>query len=318
MSMSDVPDQIPSRPASFIRRVIRYWSLNPVVSTDVIAGRALLSVVAILTFLTALSAGAAQLVMQTTSSWQASIISEVTIQIKPEKSRDIDADMNAIAEFIRPLSGIKDVRLYTQEESAKLLRPWLGEDVSFDQLPIPRMIAIAIDKAKPFDQDIIRAELETSFPNAVLDDHRDWMERLGLMSGIVAASAGALMILVIFATAMAIAFATRGTMAGNRDIIEVLHFIGASDSYIAGEFQRYFARLGLIGGIYGGLGALIVLTLLKANFAVMTGVDLLSSSEALSIGWLPMAAMSGVVVLVTCVAALVSRITVHRTIGRLI
>jgi cell division transport system permease protein len=41
----------------------------------------------------------------------------------------------------------------------------------------------------------------------------------------------------------------------------VLHFIGARDSFIAGEFQRHFLMLGLKGGTAGG-GAAILLFLL--------------------------------------------------------
>ena len=42
-------------------------------------------------------------------------------------------------------------------------------------------------------------------------------------------------------------------MAGNREIIEVLHFVGASDAFIAREFQSHFRRLGLRGAIIGEL-----------------------------------------------------------------
>src|SRR5204862_307804 len=61
-----------------------------------------------------------------------------------------------------------------------------------------------------------------------------------------------IVILVIAATALAVAFATRGAMAGNREIVEVLHFVGATDSYIARQFQKHFLSLGLRGGGIGG------------------------------------------------------------------
>ena len=316
--MSDDLHHSADHAPNLLQRIVRFWSLSPVVATDVIAGRALMSVIAILTFLAALAAGAAQLVTQTSSSWQASIISEVTIQVRPEKARNIENDLSAIADIARAQDGVKSVRIYTREESAKLLQPWLGDNVSLDDLPIPRMIAITVSAPNAFDSNGLRAQLSKPFPHAVLDDHRGWLQRLGLISGVVAAAATGLMALVIFATALAIAFATRGAMAGNRDIIEVLHFIGASDSYIAGEFQRHFVRLSLIGGSYGGIAALVILTALKTYFAAMTGDNVLSSSSFLTIGWLAMAAICGVVCLVTLVAAIVSRFTVHHTIGRLI
>ena len=50
---------------------------------------------------------------------------------------------------------------------------------------------------------------------------------------------------------------TRGAMAANRPIVEVLHFVGAQDRYIANRFLRHFLRLGLEGGLIGGLAAML-------------------------------------------------------------
>ena len=58
-----------------------------------------------------------------------------------------------------------------------------------------------------------------------------------------------------------VAFATRGAMASNRTIVEVLHFVGAKDSYIARQFQSHFLTLGLKGGALGGGAALVFLAL---------------------------------------------------------
>ena len=51
-------------------------------------------------------------------------------------------------------------------------------------------------------------------------------------------------LLVLIATMLSVTFATRGAMATNRPVIEVLHFIGAKDSFIAGHIQRHFLVLG--------------------------------------------------------------------------
>ena len=58
--------------------------------------------------------------------------------------------------------------------------------------------------------------------------------------------------LVIVATIISVSFATRGAMAANRPIVEVLHFVGAGDRFIANRFLRHFLRLGLQGGVIGG------------------------------------------------------------------
>ena len=57
-----------------------------------------------------------------------------------------------------------------------------------------------------------------------------------------------MLVLVLIATMLSVTFATRGAMATNRPVIEVLHFIGAKDGFIARHFQRHFLLLGLKGG----------------------------------------------------------------------
>ena len=60
------------------------------------------------------------------------------------------------------------------------------------------------------------------------------------------------------ATILSVTFATRGAMATNKTVIEVLHFVGAKNGFIARNFQHHFLLLGLQGGAIGG-GAAIVL-----------------------------------------------------------
>ena len=69
--------------------------------------------------------------------------------------------------------------------------------------------------------------------------------------------ASAILVLMLAATVLSVAFATRGAMATNRPIVEVLHFVGAKDGFIASQFQRHFLVLGLEGGALGGGAAIL-------------------------------------------------------------
>jgi cell division transport system permease protein len=123
-------------------------------------------------------------------------------------------------------------------------------------LPIPRLIVVRLRGQRPEDLAALRAALASAAPQANLDDHRIWAERIGTMADAVVVLAAALFALMILAMGTAIAFATRGAMAGNREIVEVLHLVGASDRFIAREFQTHFRRLGLRGSMIGGLAAM--------------------------------------------------------------
>ena len=62
--------------------------------------------------------------------------------------------------------------------------------------------------------------------------------------------------------ALAVAFATSGAMAGSREIVDVLHFVGATDDYICRQYQRQFLVFGLKGGFVGGLAACVAFGLI--------------------------------------------------------
>ena len=107
-------------------------------------------------------------------------------------------------------------------------------------------------------------------------------------------------------------------MAGNREIIEVLHFIGADDHYIAGQFQSHFAILGVRGGLIGGAAAIVVLITIHLTGRLSAGLlEGASLSELAFPGLQIVGATMVVVALVGLIAGIASRMTVHRTIGRL-
>src|SRR5579871_2952710 len=99
---------------------------TPLVPSGTVAGRALVSVIAIMTFLAALTTGAVMLVRGAASDWQSDLAREVTIQVRPAAGRDIDADVDKAAAIARVTPGIAGARVYTKQESSQLLQPWLG------------------------------------------------------------------------------------------------------------------------------------------------------------------------------------------------
>lgn len=233
----------------FRRGIHRDMALVPAAS---IAGRALVTVVAIMTFLASLTAGAAMLISDTSRGWQDEVAREMTIQIRPSAGRDLDADTARAAELASKTPGIASVRAYSKAQSEELLQPWLGTGLDLSELPVPRLVVVGIDKEERPDIEVLRKRLADAIPGSSIDDHRFWLERLAVMAKSVVFVAAVIFTLVLAAMILAVGFATQGAMAGNREIIEVLHFVGAEDSFISRQFQRHFFRLGLRGGAIGG------------------------------------------------------------------
>ena len=232
--------------------------LSPIVPRASIAGRALVAVVAIMTFLASITTGAVLLVSASASEWQSDVASEITIQVRPQAGRNLDKDVAAVVDAMRQQPGIIDTRPFTKEESSQLLEPWLGSGLSLDDLPVPRVIVARVAPGTALDLAALRRSVTQVAPSASVDDHRAWIERMRSMTGATVAAGLGILALVIVATIISVSFATRGAMAANRPIVEVLHFVGAGDRFIADRFFRHFLLLGLEGGLIGGGAAMLL------------------------------------------------------------
>jgi cell division transport system permease protein len=289
-----------------------------IVPQNSIAGRSLTAVVAIMTFLAALTAGAVMMVVSAASDWRSDVGREVTVQIRPVAGRDLEADVRKAADITRAVPGVADVRVYTKEESARLIEPWLGSGLALDELPIPRMIVVKLWDGAPPDFAALRKTLAAQVPSASLDDHRRWIDRMRTMAGTAVAGGVAILLMVLLVTILSVTFATRGAMATNRPIVEVLHYVGATDRFVASQFQRHFLKLGFRGGVIGGAVAIVLFGVLQGANSWLAGTAGGDEAEALfgtfSIGFTGYLAILGQIVLMALVTALASRQTVRRTL----
>jgi cell division transport system permease protein len=289
-----------------------------IVPKSSISGRSLTAVIAIMSFLSALTAGAVMMVVGAASDWRSDVAREVTIQVRPVAGRDTDADVRKAVELTRAAPGIAEVRAYTKEESARLIEPWLGHGLILDDLPIPRMIVVKLWSGAPPDFAALRETLAAQVPGASLDDHRRWIDRMRNMASAAAAGGLAILALVLVVTILSVTFATRGAMATNRPIVEVLHYVGATDGFVARQFQRHFLALGFKGGAIGGGAAIILFGVVQALNTWFTstaaGEEAAALFGSLSIGAFGYLAILGQVLLMAVVTALASRHTVNRTL----
>ncbi|MGY4284413.1 cell division transport system permease protein [Bradyrhizobium sp. LM2.7] len=297
----------------------RARNMSPIVPRASIHGRALVAVVAIMTFLASMTTGTVLLVSASAAEWQSDVASEITIQVRPQAGRDLERDTAAVAEAMRAQAGIVEVKPFTKDESGKLLEPWLGTGLSMDDLPVPRLIIARVQPGTPLDLGALRSRMTQMAPSASVDDHRAWIERMRSMTNATVLAGLGILALVIVATIISVSFATRGAMAANRPIVEVLHFVGAGDRYIANRFLRHFLRLGLEGGVIGGGAAMLVFgfsesiagwfsgTPVGDQFAALLGTFSLRPS-----GYIVLAVQA---VLIGAVTAVASRQTLFATLN---
>ncbi len=288
----------------------------PLVPVDSAGGQALAAVIAILTFLAALCAGGAELVAASSAQWRSEIAREVTIQIRPNPQRAIDDDVARAVTLASRTPGVERAQAFTKEESERLLEPWLGSGLDFKDLPVPRLIVIKLKEDTRPDFGPLRQSLQKDVPGATLDDHALWVSRLSTMANTIIGTGIFLVALVLIAAGLAVIFATRGAMAGNKEVVEVLHFVGANDDFIAKEFQRRFFKLGLRGSAIGA-GAALALTaalglVTRSWRASPAGDQIEALFGAFNMSLTGYMVVILIALLVALITGIVSRLTVRR------
>ncbi len=280
-----------------------------------VTGRTLMALIAIMTFLSCVTLGGVVLVQKSAIAWSNDVGREVTIQIRPIEGEVMESNLRTAVSLAQAVPGVARASILSLEDSKKLLEPWLGSDLDFSALSIPRLVIVELSDPREADLAQLRRNLE-AIRGASLDTHSAWRQQLNTMAGTVVISGLLVLTLIVTATVLAIIFATRGTMASNRAIVDVLHFIGASNRFIAGEFQDRFLAIGLRGGIIGGLAALAFF--FAASLAVgnvlpdASGAQLGVLFGRFSLGWDGMLAIATLVPIIAGLTAITSRMTVRR------
>jgi len=292
----------------------------PIVPAGSVTGRSLTLVITIMCFLACLTAGAVYMMNQSASAWLRDIASEVTVQIDVKERSGIDKLVNDVTAYIARQPGIARARALSVVDATQLLEPWLGQSDALNALPVPRLIAIELDRNAPPDLEQMRLALGAQFPGVTLDDHRRWQQQIRTITRSFALGGLAILLLVGAATTAIIISATKSAMASNRDIVEVLHFVGATDRFIAREFERHFLRLGVRAGIVGAAWAMFVFVAMPTSMELLGGgaVTMAEIRRLIGISTLdaPGYFLLGIVVLVIAsLCMLTSRIGVYRILN---
>jgi cell division transport system permease protein len=268
-------------------------------------------IIGLMTYLACLMLAGSLLLSELLGHWTSGLSGTVTVQVLPherESARLLDERVDKLVRILERTDGINGASAIPLEEIATLLEPWLGGALALDALPLPRLIDVRLDMADPPSMEQLRTMLSNADSGALLDDHGVWQDQLADLVGALELVAGFVVLLVGLATVGIVIFATRSGMAAHREVIEVLHLIGAEDGYIARQFQNLALSQGLRGGIIGiALGAVTIWGLGYAADHVDSAI--LPPVKLLAWHWVVLASLPAV-------TALIAKSTARRTVMR--
>lgn len=277
-------------------------------------GLSLILVIAAMCFLASLALGAALSVAHVTSEWTRDLSGALTVEIKPSQTMKPDEQTKAVLDILHATNGVLSARALTDADTTALLEPWLGKGNVTDDLPLPRLVDVRIDPASPPDLDALARSIADAVPGAEVDTHRQWQAQLMRAARAAEWLAYAVLAVIAATTIAIVTFATRAGLSANREVVEVLHLTGARDRFIAAEVQRHFLHLGLRGGVIGLLLSVAAFLALGAQGGAAS--MFLVPVTGLRLEYYP--ALVGVPLAAALVAVITARVTVLRTLHRLL
>lgn len=249
------------------------------------------------------------------SSWNKSILGSLTVQIIPvndtnkekAKAETLAYEEKAV-EFLRSVNGILKVTPLSDQQLDELLHPWLGDEVNISDLPTPRIIDVKISPKAEIDFLQLAKDLAVASPQASLDNHKLWLNKLIAFADGLKLIASTILLLVAAITSGAIFYTTRMSLGLHHNIIEILHIIGAKDAYIAQQYAKRMAFLGFIGGLIG-LGLAVPAIFFIGNLAKAIEGGIISDASLSLADWVS-------ILILPLFAMLISMLTAYYTVKR--
>ena len=271
----------------------------------------------LMVFLAGLALAAVMDLERALARWDASLTGTLTVEL-PAQTAPNDKSLDAALAVLHAAPGIKSATPIDRAAIAKLIEPWLGTALSPADLELPRLIDVRLDPAGHADLAALRAKLTAAVPNTMLDDHQLWLDSLAHFARSAELTAIGILVLIGGVAVISVSFATRTGLAVHRETIELLHLIGARDTYVARQFERQALRLALVGGTIGlALTAAALMALSQAaNASAFLGysVTLLPALHLHGWNWVVLAVLPLIAGLVAMATA---RLTVLTTLRRL-
>ena len=271
--------------------------------------------IAFMVFLVILAMAGMLVLNATAARWDKGISGTLTVQIMPgENSEKNDDRLREVLSILARMPEVAHYEALSDEKLLELLEPWLGVVAGARDLPLPGLVDVELKPDADLDVAAFAKRLAARVPGTSVDDHRVWLERLVNLIQTAQGLAALVVVFIILATIGTVVFTTRTGLVIHRDAIEILHLIGAQDSYVARQFAGRALALGLKGGLIGLLLALPTLFGIGALARQMDS-SILPDFSLTPVHWVVLIVLP---LAVAVIAMLTARLTVMKTLSRML
>lgn len=221
----------------------------------------LVVIIAVLVFLAGLvwlTGGAAN---KMTGRWNHALSNELTIEISPRLENGTAAPpeerIQKVKEILAQYAAVTRVATVPREQLQNILKPWLGDVSSFPDLPLPTLLEVSLRPGHDLNFDDIAAQVAKTVPDVQVIAHYAWAGEVQRIAKMITLTACTAMVFIGLVLLLIIIFTVRARLSMYAVEIEILHTLGATDGFVAGQFGRQTFALSVMG-VFAGFLALIL------------------------------------------------------------
>lgn len=236
-----------------------------------ISARFVPKIVALMVYLGALCFVFTLFMIHSAASWEKEFTTHLSIEIPTLNTASSSVLQSKVFELLNRTPGVQHAEAVPQKEMATLFRSLLGDEINIDLFSLPVVIDVSLNKQENIDIPSLEIYLKHISPHIHLTDHRTWQTQVSNLIHTSVFIALFITVLILGAALATVTFATKTSLLIHRHVIEVLNLIGATNSYIAKQFQIHVLKQALIASVIGSSFAFLtffgLITLLeKAGF----------------------------------------------------
>lgn len=303
-----------SNPQTTLKQRFGHFTNTDIPLEHDIQTKFLITLIALMTFLLVLAASGSLILNDMTKRWSSGLQNKITLEVASETDQGFVLSQNTIDKEIRKLQSMLDNHPLVKKSSTlkkreirELISPWIGTDLALDGIPLPGLIAIELKQSTPEALLQLKRVIKTTSKYAYLETHSDWLnDFLGLINTLKTLSL-TIALLVLAITIISVTTAMHTRLALHKKNVQLLHLMGASDTYIAKQFMPHAIIIAFKGSLIGTVCAIlltIVITkLINAPMIPTLKLDMI---------WYFILASSPI--FITIFALITSRITLLRTL----
>lgn len=276
--------------------------------------------ICLMSFLSVLTFSGTFALNSMTDRWSSGLENKVTIEVLPETKdgqilpNDIlRKETEGLHQKLSKHPNIESSTVLEHDDIQKLISPWIGDDLSLIDIPLPGLISVELKSSKTPDLEQLKRDVEQYSQQAQLETHNEWFSDLMQFANTLKTLALIIALIITSTTIIAIIAGMKTRLLIHKREIQLLHNMGARDKYIARQLERHAATISIKGSVIGVVTGL-VFSITIGMLSNQSGTPLIPNLSIGSIGILFILCIPMIIVLI---AILSTRITVLRSLTKM-